>query len=184
MEVGGDLLLEDFLPETFTDPLRLGVGEIDLDITAPNVDPSVETIVSTTLDINPAVSTTIIAHLLADGTPIATSFANNNEELNAFQGRLTVRHVAAAGPVDIDLFNASGNRVLGTATNVENGDEGEVDLGARQYQIAISPAGGDPILGPVRFPLRNGRNVIIYAIGSPTEGTFTAIGEELDIRRD
>ena len=44
---------------------------------------------------------TAVAHLTEGGDPTATLFTNDTAPLAAGQGRLTVRHVAAAPAVDV-----------------------------------------------------------------------------------
>src|SRR5215207_11184446 len=68
---------------------------------------------------------TVLAHLSADGTPTLTPFENDTSTLPAGQGRLVVRHTAAAPPVDIVL--ADGSRPF---TNLSNPNEAAADLPA------------------------------------------------------
>ncbi|WP_425454185.1 DUF4397 domain-containing protein [Geodermatophilus normandii] len=44
---------------------------------------------------------TVAAHLTADGRPALTPFVNDTSAVPAGQGRVVVRHVAAAPAVDV-----------------------------------------------------------------------------------
>ena len=61
-------------------------------------------------------SYTVVAHLDAEGTPTLTPFENDTSEVADGNGRLTVRHTAAAPAVDV---------VLGDARPVENASNGD-----------------------------------------------------------
>jgi hypothetical protein len=111
---------------------------------------------------------TVVAHLDADGKPTLTPFENDVTPLAAGQGRLTVRHTAAAPAVDIVLGDAR------PFTNVTNGQGGDADLAAGQIAGAqVAPAGGDPIADVPTVTLAAGSNLIVYAVGSLEANTFT-----------
>ena len=81
---------------------------------------------------------TVVAHLGADGTPTLTPFENDVSEVAAGQGRLTVRHTAAAPAVDVVL--ADGSRPF---TNLSNPNEAAADLPAGAISGAqVAPTGG------------------------------------------
>jgi hypothetical protein len=112
---------------------------------------------------------TVVAHLLADGTPTLTPFENDTSTIAAGQGRLTVRHTAAAPAVDVVL--SDGSRPF---TGLSNPNEAAADLPAGTISGArIAPAGGDPIADVPSVDLAAGTNLIVYAVGSLDGGTFT-----------
>jgi hypothetical protein len=118
---------------------------------------------------------TVVAHLDADGKPTLTPFENDTSELAAGQGRLTVRHTAAAPAVDVVL--ADGSRPF---TNLSNPNEAAADLPAGEIAGAsIAPAGGDPIADVPTVTLAAGSNLIVYAVGSLDDQTFTFYTQEL-----
>jgi hypothetical protein len=117
---------------------------------------------------------TVVAHLDADGNPALSPFANDVATIAAGQGRLTVRHAAAAPAVDIVLGDAR------PFTNLVNGDEGKADLPAGPISGAkIAPTGGDPIADVPNVTLAAGSNLIVYAVGSLEEETFTFYTQEI-----
>jgi hypothetical protein len=112
---------------------------------------------------------TVVAHLEADGTPTLTPFENDTSPLPAGQGRLVVRHTAAAPAVDIVL--ADGSRPF---TNLTNPNEASADLpGGIIRGAQVAPTGGDPIADVPAVELAAGADLIVYAAGSLDEGTLT-----------
>jgi hypothetical protein len=111
---------------------------------------------------------TVVAHLDATGKPTLTPFKNDTSAVGAGQGRLTVRHTAAAPAVDI---------VLGAArpfTNLVNGKEGSAALPAGPIAGAkVAPTGAAPIADVPTVDLKAGTNLIVYAVGSLSANTFT-----------
>ncbi len=118
-------------------------------------------------------SWTVVAHLDADGTPTITPFENDTSETADGEGRLTVRHTAAAPAVDL---------VVGDARPIEGAENGaSADLALPAGEIAgaqIAPAGGDPIAEVPTVDLSAGENLIVYAVGSLADETFTFYVQE------
>ncbi len=117
---------------------------------------------------------TVVAHLDAEGTPALTPFENNAAAPAAGQGVLTVRHAAAAPAVDL---------VVGDTRPIEgavNGDEADLSLPAGAIAGAeVAPAGGDPIADVPTVNLKAGTNLIVYAVGSLEDDTFTFLTQEI-----
>ncbi len=91
-------------------------------------------------DVPASGSWTVVAHLDAEGTPTITPFENDTSAAADGQGRLTVRHTAAAPAVDIVLGDAR------PVENLSNPNEASLDLPAGEIAGAqIAPTGGDPI---------------------------------------
>jgi hypothetical protein len=119
---------------------------------------------------------TVIAHLDADGNPTITPFENNTEMTADGQGRLTVRHTAAAPAVDL---------VVGEARPIENAANGasaDLDLPAGEIAGAqLAPTGGDPLVDVPTVNLAAGSNLIVYAVGSLADETFTFYTQEIEV---
>ena len=121
-------------------------------------------------------SYTVIAHLDAEGTPTLTPFENDTSEVADGFGRLTIRHTAAAPAVDIVLGDAR------PVENASNGDSAGLDLPAGEIAGAqIAPTGGDPIADVPTVTLEAGTNLIVYAVGSLADDTFTFYTQERDL---
>ncbi len=127
---------------------------------------------------------TVMANLDAEGTPTISVFENNTAPTADGEGRLTVRHTAAAPAVDLVVGDAR------PIEGAENGASAELALPAGEIAGAqLAPAGGDPIVDVPTVTLSAGTNLIVYAVGSLADDTFTfytqeiAVGSEAAARR-
>ena len=127
-------------------------------------------------DVPASGSWTVVAHLDADGAPTVTPFENNSAPTADGEGRLTVRHTAAAPAVDL---------VVGDARPIEgaaNGASADLELPAGEIAGAqLAPAGGDPIVDVPTVNLTAGTNLIVYAVGSLEDETFTFLTQEYEV---
>ena len=166
--VNGELTLDDFAPGDLAGPLVLDPGTYSVAITAAGAaDASAPVLGPIDLPLEDGMSYTAVAHLMADGTPTATLFTNDISENADGEGRLTVRHVAAAPAVDIWLNGA----VL--FPGLETPNEVMGDVPADTYEAAVSLAGTETVvLGPADVPITAGMNTIVYAWGSAEAGNL------------
>ncbi|HSJ29507.1 MAG TPA: DUF4397 domain-containing protein [Acidimicrobiia bacterium] len=118
---------------------------------------------------------TIIAHLTADGTPTLAVFSNDTSALAAGEGRLTVRHVAAAPAVDV-LANGAV-----AFANLANPNEASADLAAGTVTAEVVPTGASEpvVIGPADLPITDGTSLIVYAVGSLDAGSLTVLTESI-----
>ncbi len=160
--VNGALTLDNFAPGTLAGPLALPAGTYSVAITAADaVDDSAPVLGPIDLPLESGGNYTAVAHLTAAGDPSATLFTNDISKLDAGEGRLTVRHVAAAPAVDI---LAGGSPVI---TNLSNPDEKVLNLPAGVVSAAVAATGTtDPVIGPADVNVAEGVNTIVYAWGS------------------
>lgn len=119
---------------------------------------------------------TAIAHLDAAGTPVLTVFANDTAPVAAGQGRLVVRHTAAAPAVDV---RAGGEVVF---PNLSNPNEAKADLPAGTVSADVVPTGASEpvVIGPADLPVTEGSALIVYAVGSLDGGTLQTLTETVD----
>jgi len=120
-------------------------------------------------------SFTVIAHLDADGKPAVAMFDNDISKIDAGEGRLTVRHAAAAPAVDI---LADGSAAF---SNVTNGKGGTVELDAGTVSASVVPTGEtEPVvIGPADLEIVEGTHLIVYAIGSLEDETLDVVTESI-----
>ncbi|MEM7323719.1 MAG: DUF4397 domain-containing protein [Actinomycetota bacterium] len=118
---------------------------------------------------------TVIAHLDAEGTPSIAVFENDASNTAAGEGRLTVRHAAAAPAVDI---LANGDVAF---ANVPNGNGGSVDLPAGTISASVVPTGEtEPVvIGPADLDINEGEHLLVYAVGSLGDDTLTVLTETI-----
>jgi len=160
--VNGERTIDDFEPGTLAGPLELDAGSYQVAITAADAeDDSDPAIGPVDLELEPGGNYTAVAHLDEGGDPTATLFRNDTSRTDAGQGRLTVRHTAAAPAVDI---LAGGDAVV---SDLSNPDEEVLDLDAGTVEASVAAAGTtDPVIGPAEVTVAEGSNTIVYAWGS------------------
>lgn len=109
---------------------------------------------------------TIIAHYNEGGTPTLGVFENDTSSIAAGNGRLTVRHTAAAPAVDV---LAGGSAVF---TNIANGAGQTGDVPAATYNVTVVPTGAtEPVvIGPADIAVADGTSLIVYAVGQLDDG--------------
>ncbi|CAM5785852.1 DUF4397 domain-containing protein [Cellulomonas persica] len=168
--VNGERTLDDFEPGELAGPLDLPAGTYTVAITAADAaDDSAPAIGPVDLTLEASTSYTAVAHLDASGDPTATLFTNDTSTTKPGEGRLTVRHVAAAPGVDV---LAGTDAVI---TNLENPDEKVLNLPAGTVPASVVATGTtEPaLLGPADVAVTEGTNTILYAWGDATADPST-----------
>ncbi len=179
--VNGDLALPSFEPGTVTDPIALPAGTYALAITAEGGDPD-DPVLAGSATLADGDNVSIVAHLDADGGAALSIFANDLSQPAAGEGRVVVRHVAAAPAVDVAVKQRWFRwlRHIGTLEDLENGDDADADLRAGRYLAAILPAGGKKPVAPLaKLRVKRDRATIVYAVGSLEGGTFQLLVQNL-----
>ena len=173
--VNGALTLDDFQPGALAGPLDLPAGSYSVAVTAADAaDASAPVIGPIDLVLAAGTSYTAVAHLGATGTPTATLFTNDLAKTAPGQGRLTVRHVAAAPAVDV---LAGGSPVI---SNLANPAEAKLDLAAGTVSAAVAATGTTtPVIGPTDVAVQEGVNTILYAWGSLEAGTLAIAAQTI-----
>jgi len=174
--VNGDLTLDDFKPGDLAGPLDLPAGTYTVAITASDAaDASSPAIGPVDLTLAAGENYTAVAHLDAAGKPTATLFTNDISTVGAGEGRLTVRHVAAAPAVDI---LAGGTPVI---TNLSNPNESLLTLPAGTVSASVAAAGTTaPVIGPADVTVAEGTNTIVYAWGSLADKNLALAVQTID----
>lgn len=163
-----EALLTDFEPGTVTDPVDIPEGTYNLAVFPANADPSGDPAIEATgVAVPGGANVTVAAHLNASGDPVLTPFVNDVSNTDAGQGRLVVRHTAAAPAVDV---LAGGSPVF---RDLANPNEQKADLPAGTVSAAVALAGTtDPVIGPADVPVVEGQATIVYAWGSAEDGNL------------
>jgi hypothetical protein len=160
--VDGKRTLDNFKPGMMAGPLELAAGTYTVAITKSDAkDDSDPAIGPVDLKLAAGGNYTAVAHLEEGGDPTATLFKNDVSHTKAGEGRLTVRHVAAAPAVDI---RAGGKAVI---SDLSNPDEKVLDLAAGTVGASVAAAGTTKaLIGPADVAVKEGVNTIVYAWGS------------------
>lgn len=171
----GEPLLTDFRPGTLTDPVSLPAGEYDLKVTAAGAGASGDAVIEANDVTVPAgANITVVAHLSADGTPTLSPFVNDTSAVAAGQGRLTVRHTAAAPGVDV---RANGEVAF---SDLANPREAKADLPAGTVSADVVLAGTSTVaIGPADVTVKEGVNTVVYAWGSAQDGNLALAVQEV-----
>ncbi|MCS5716318.1 DUF4397 domain-containing protein [Herbiconiux sp. CPCC 205716] len=174
--VNNALTLDDFTPGSLAGPLDLPAGTYSVAITASDAaDASSPAIGPVDLKLDAGGNYTAVAHLTADGKPTATLYTNDTSTLAAGQGRLTVRHDAAAPAVDV---LAGGSAVV---SNLSNPDEKVLNLPAGTVSASVAATGTTtPVIGPADVNVAEGVNTIVYAWGSLADGNLALAVQTID----
>ncbi|WP_010205162.1 DUF4397 domain-containing protein [Salinibacterium sp. PAMC 21357] len=174
--VNGDLTLDDFEPSDLAGPLDLPAGTYTVAITAADAaDDSSPAIGPIDLTLEANMSYTAVAHLDAAGDPTASLFTNDLSTIPAGEGKLTVRHTAAAPAVDV-LANGAA-----AFTNLSNPDEVKANLPVGTISAAVALTGTtDPAIGPADVTIAEGVNTIVYAWGSAADDNLTLAVQTID----
>lgn len=117
----------------------------------------------------------IIANLGATGTPTLSVFANDTSAIDAGEGRLVVRHTAAAPAVDVKANGAV------AFSNLSNPNEVAADLAAATYTVEVVPTGESApvVIGPADLAVNDGASLIVYAVGSLDADSLTVLTETI-----
>jgi len=165
--VNGNEQLPDFQPDTVAGPLTLPAGDYQIRIVAAGEPADGDAVIEETVTLPAGANASLVAHLDASGAPVLTTFVNDTAAAPAGEGRLVVRHTAAAPAVDI-LAN-------GTAafTDVTNGEEGQTNLPAGTISASVVATGTTTpaLIGPADVPVEAGMATVVYAVGAPAEGS-------------
>lgn len=174
--VDGERTLDDFTPGTLAGPLDLPAGAHTVAITASDAaDDSSPAIGPVDITLDAGASYTAVAHLDEAGDPTATLFTNDISPVAAGEGRLTVRHTAAAPAVDV---LAGGSPVI---TDLSNPDEQTITVPAGTVPAAVAATGTtDPVIGPTDLDIAEGVSTIVYAWGSLEAGNLQLAVQTID----
>jgi hypothetical protein len=177
--VNGDLTLDDFEPGTFAGPLDLPAGTYTVAITAADAaDDSSPAIGPVDLDLAAGKNYTAAAFLDEAGAPTAGLFTNDISKTSAGDGRLTVRHTAAAPAVDL----LAGGAPVAGFTDITNGKQAKADLPAGTVdEVAIAATGTtDSVLDIGSVDVAEGVNTIAYAWGSLADDNLAVAVQTID----
>ena len=166
--VNGAKQLPNFTPGTVAGPLTLPAGDYAIKIFKAGDDPNTATpVINSSVTLPAGANASVVANLDASAKPVLSTFVNDVSAAPAGQGRLVVRHTAAAPAVDV-LANGSP-----AFKNLANGQQAQANLPAGTIQASVVAAGTTtPVLiGPAPVPVTAGMATVVYAVGAPASGS-------------
>lgn len=107
----------------------------------------------------------VVVHLDPSGTPTITSFFNDGGPTEQGRGLFTVRHAAAAPPVDVSVDDTM-------LTGIGNGQEAGTVLPAGEIAGAWVTAGGERLAPLPTLLLEANTQLIVYVGGDASSGNL------------
>ncbi|MGI9666255.1 MAG: DUF4397 domain-containing protein [Acidimicrobiia bacterium] len=130
---------------------------------------------------------TIIAQYDEAGVPGLGIFQNDVSSIAAGEGRLTVRHAAAAPAVNVRAGEPKSVVFPDVVNTLSNAGEGTADLPVDTYNVDVVVAADDSVVafGPADIAVADGESLIVYATGQASDGlplpilteTISGLGE-------
>jgi Domain of unknown function (DUF4397) len=165
-----DKILSGFAFKSVAGPLTLPAGSYKIDVRKAGSQATSAPVLSATEQLTSGENATIVAALTAAGTPALTPFVNDTATAPSGDGRLVVRHVAAAPPVDVYAGTAK------VISALASGKQAALNVPAGTVTAKVTLAGQSAaVLGPVNVPVTAGMGTVVYAIGSASGKTLTAV---------
>ncbi|MDF1606006.1 DUF4397 domain-containing protein [Nocardioides sp. YIM 152315] len=166
--VDGDVKQRDVEVGSVLGPFVLDPGKHDVAFAADGGEP-----VTASVEVRAGVDSDLVLHLPAQagGEPVADVYRVPEGPLSPGMARVLIAHTATVPPADVRV---DGQTVF---EDVANGEFAVADLPAGPHTAEILPAGStrDPILGPVKVDLAAGTVTMVYAVGTPTDGSMNVI---------
>jgi hypothetical protein len=141
---------------TVAGPLDQKAGIYRIAIRPAGASPYSEPILKRWVWLGPDSNKSVVAHLTADGVPTLSVYRNDVSDSPA-GARVTVRHDAAVGPVNV---YANGARVI---TRLANPYQAVLDIPATTLNIKVRVAGGGPTVFNAGVDFAENTNTIVYA---------------------
>jgi hypothetical protein len=146
------------------------------------VDSAGEAPVTMTVTIAAGSSTDVVLHRPASisGRPLANTYETPTSPIGPGKARVLLAHTATVPPADVRV---DGKIVF---TNIANGEFADADVSAGTHEVALLPTGesADPILGPLDVTLKEQTVTMVYAVGTPTNGSMQVIAHVSRIASD
>jgi hypothetical protein len=169
--VNGACLLNGFSFKSIAGPLSLTPGSYAIAISlanaaAPCSNPAV---ISATVPFAAGERASVVAHLSEGGAPTASKFEN---PVSYIFPAVAARHTANFSAVDLI---ASRGRLSRTFAGLTNGNQVAAHFFPGRVTLAIAPTGTTTTVFEATVPLQPFTAYLLYAVGTPANGTFDVI---------
>jgi hypothetical protein len=185
------LLIDNFSFGTTAGPLELPAANYTVYLAAPTASDDgvlkpVEVIYQQDLAVPAGKNLSAVASFNASGSPQIAVFANDVSRAGWFQGRLSVRHAAAAPAVKVDVGLFPFNRFFPqfftkTVGPAVNGQQADLTLPSFfRYDIGVKVAANNAFVdGVEKFKVDANTLTNVYAVGNPAKGTFQFVVQKI-----
>ena len=169
-------VLTDFKFGEITPYIQLPAGTYTIDISPADGACGNAPVLSPEVKVRNDRYTTAVAHLDENGNPTASAFQDDQSPAREKNGRITIRHTAAAPTVDITYGNRNQKDRNYTFSGLSNSQQGSATFFQKNYKATIYPYRDSAVVaGPVSAPITAGANLFVYAVGSLANDTFTLL---------
>jgi hypothetical protein len=124
----------------------------------------------------------VVLHLPASAAeaPVVNVYSTPRTPVGPGKARVLLAHTATVAPADVRV---DGQTVF---TNIANGEFAQADVPAGEHQVALLPTGqtSTPILGPLPVTLEARTLTMVYAVGSPKDGSMDVIAHVVRLSSD
>jgi hypothetical protein len=176
--IDGDEVKADVSEGAVLGPYDLAAGDHEVTFT----DTAGGAALASTVSVSAGGSTDVVVHRPAAlrGDPVVSQYAAPMKPIGPDKARVLLAHTATVPPADVRV---DGQVVF---TNIANGEYAEADLPAGPHEVALLPTGevSDPILGPVEVDLPAGTITLVYAVGTPDDGSMNVISHQERLASD
>jgi hypothetical protein len=136
----------------------------------------------TSVTVRPGSYSDVVLHLPAavGGAPVVHVYPTPRTPIGPGKARVQLAHTATVPPADVRV---DGRTVF---TNIANGEFAEADVPAGKHAVALLPTGqkSRPILGPLTVDLAPGTMTLVYAVGTPKDGSMDVIAHVVRLSPD
>lgn len=129
--------------------------------------------VTASLKVRSGSNSDVVLHLPAarGGRPVVNSYQTPLQAIGPGKARLLLAHTATVAPADVEF---DGKTVF---RNIANGEFAQAEVPAGDHRVALTATGvtAPPILGPLDVTLVQRTVTMVYAVGTPSDGSMKVI---------
>jgi Domain of unknown function (DUF4397) len=136
----------------------------------------------TSVKVRSGASSDVVLHRPASlrGDAVVNVYSTPRAAIGPGKARVLIAHTATVAPADVRV---DGKRIF---TNIANGEFATADVPAGQHRVALLATGEDtePILGPIDVTLQPRTVTMVYAVGTPKNGSMRVIAHAAQLTAD
>jgi hypothetical protein len=178
VSVNGACLLKGFTFKGIAGPLSLPPGDYAIAVGLANAATPCgnAAVIAATVPFAAGERASVVAHLANGGAPTASKFEN---PVSFIFPAVAARHAANFSAVDLI---ASRGRLSRTFSGLTNGNQVAAHFFPGRTTFAIAPAGTTTAVFEATLPLQPFTSYLLYAVGTPANGTFDVIVQTISNR--
>jgi hypothetical protein len=165
VELDGQLALRTFQPERTTEPMTVPAGQHTIEVRAAGAPPGTAPLLSASFRVDANARESAVVHLDDAQQPTLTVYPDEVTDVPMGQGRLVIRHTAAAPAVAVRFDGSPVGAEVPPGREVAS----IVDPGTG---AVTATAGGRPLLPAQDVDVEEGSSTVLYLVGSADQGTL------------